>query len=74
MLGMLYYFRNQWKYYFSTLFLFLLSCATDFGVRGHLIAITKDTCSYSGISPVLRRASYPVSVLVPDCILYVTYL
>ena len=66
MLGMLYSFRNKRKYYFSSFFLFLLSCATDFWVCGHLITITKGTCSYSGLSPVLRPASYPVSVLVPD--------
>ena len=60
---MLYSFRNQKQYYFSSLFRFLLSCATDFRVRGHLITITKGTFSYSGRSPVLRRASCPVSVL-----------
>ena len=65
---MLYSFRKQKQYYFTSLFRFLLSCATDFRVRGHLITITKGTFSYSGRSPVLRRASCPVGVLVPGCI------
>ena len=59
------FFQKQKKYYFSSFFRFLLSCVTDFRVRGHLITITKGTFSYSGRSPVLRPASYPVSVLVP---------
>ena len=62
---MLYSFRNLRQYYFSSLLRFFLSCVTDFRVRDHLndqITITKDTFSYSGLSPVLRRAS----VLVPD--------
>ena len=65
MLGMLYSFRNQRQYYLSLLCRFLLSCVTDFRVRGHPITITKGTFSYSCRSPVLRRTSYPVSVLVP---------
>ena len=67
---MLYSFRKQKQYYFSLLFRFLLLCATDFRIRGHLITITKGTFSYSGRSPVLRRASCPVSVLVPDTTLF----
>ena len=70
MLGMLYSFRKQKQYYFSLLFRFLLLCATDFRIRGHLITITKGTFSYSGRSPVLRRASCPVSVLVPAFAIY----